>query len=244
MDYSYILNTSIPQKDKLLAFGFSETSDSLELKKEIAGGQFYTEIKLSDKKLCADVFETATNEKYVLFNVATARGAFVGQIRNEVQNAIEEIRSKCFICQDIKEKYIDFLYSYFHTPGDNPWGEQGDDSAKMKCVSSNGQVKGSSATSLGGKYDMYTVYRCPNNKWFALVMRIKFKNLGFESDEPVWAVNLKAENVESITDKKSIFPAYHMNKKYWITVLLTAVTDFEKLCELTKKSYALVQMTH
>lgn len=32
-----------------------------------------------------------------------------------------------------------------------------------------------------------------------------------------------------------------MNKKYWITVLLTAVTDFDKLCELTKKSYALVQ---
>ena len=80
-----------------------------------------------------------------------------------------------------------------------------------------------------------------NNKWFALIMQIKFKNLGFESDEPVWAVNLKAENVEAITDKKSIFPAYHMNKKYWITVLLTAVTDFEKLCELTKKSFALVQ---
>ena len=29
-------------------------------------------------------------------------------------------------------------------------------------------------------------------------MKIKFKNLGFESDEPVWAVNLKAENVEAI----------------------------------------------
>ena len=49
------------------------------------------------------------------------------------------------------------------------------------------------------------------------------------------------EALEAITDKKSIFPAYHMNKKYWITVLLTAVTDFEKLCELTKKSFALVQ---
>ena len=72
-------------------------------------------------------------------------------------------------------------------------------------------------------------------------MQIKFKNLGFESDEPVWVVNLKAENVEAISDKKSIFPAYHMNKKYWITVLLTAVTDFENLCELTKKSFALVQ---
>ena len=215
MDYSYILNTSLPQKDKLLAFGFSEADGRLVLKKEIAGGQFYAEIKLSDKNLSADVFETATGEKYVLFNVASAQGAFVGQIRSEVQNVIEEIRAKCFISQDIKEKYLDFLHSYFNAPGDTPWEEQGDNSS--------------------------TVYRCPNNKWFALLMQIKFKNLGFESDEPVWAVNLKAENVETITDKKSIFPAYHMNKKYWITVLLTAITDFDKLCELTKKSYSLVQ---
>ena len=215
MDYSYILNTSLPQKDKLLAFGFSEAGGNLMLKKEIADGQFYAEIKLSEKTLSADVFESATNEKYVLFNVASAQGAFVGQIRSEVQDVIEEIREKCFISQDIKEKYVDFLHSYFNAPGDNPWAAE--------------------------PYDSSTVYRCPNNKWFALIMQIKFKNLGFESDEPVWAVNLKAENVESITDKKSIFPAYHMNKKYWITVLLTAVTDFEKLCELTKKSFALVQ---
>lgn len=211
------------------------------LKKEIADGQFYAEIKLTDKALAADVFETATNEKYVLFNVASAQGAFVGQIRSEVQNLIEDIREMCFISQDIKEKYVDFLHSYFHTFGDNPWGEQGDAGAKMKCAPANDRVKGSSEASLDRTYDTSMVYRCPNNKWFALVMQIKFKNLGFESDEPVWAVNLKAENVESITDKKSIFPAYHMNKKYWITVLLTAVTDFEKLCELTKKSFALVQ---
>ncbi|MBB5218686.1 putative DNA-binding protein (MmcQ/YjbR family) [Treponema rectale] len=215
MDYSYILNTSVPQKEKLLAYGFTEADGNLVVKKEITDSQFYAEIKLSEKTLTADVFETATDEKYVLFNVASAQGAFVGQIRSEVQNVIEEIRDKCFISRDIKEKYVDFLHSYFNAPGDNPWAEE--------------------------PYNSSTVYRCPNNKWFALIMQIKFKNLGFESDELVWAVNLKAEKVESITDKKSIFPAYHMNKKYWITVLLTAVTDFEKLCELTKKSFALVQ---
>ena len=215
MNYSYILNTSVPQKEKLLAYGFTEADGNLVVKKEIADSQFYAEIKLSEKTLTADVFETATDEKYVLFNVASAQGAFVGQIRSEVQNVIEEIRDKCFISRDIKEKYVDFLHSYFNAPGDNPWAEE--------------------------PYNSSTVYRCPNNKWFALIMQIKFKNLGCESDEPVWAVNLKAEKVESITDKKSIFPAYHMNKKYWITVLLTAVTDFEKLCELTKKSFALVQ---
>ena len=55
MDYSYILNTSVPQKDKLLAFGFSEVGGILMLKKEIADGQFYAEIKLSEKTFTADV---------------------------------------------------------------------------------------------------------------------------------------------------------------------------------------------
>ncbi len=218
MDYSYILNTALPQKEKLIQFGFCNSGDNLLLKREIAGGQFYTLVQLSEKTLSADVYESSTDEKYVLFNVASAHGAFIGHIRDEVETLIEKIRDECFICEDIKQKYLDFLHSYFNTSGDRPWSEQGDETS--------------------------TVYRCPNKKWFALVMKIKFKNLGFESVEPVWAVNLKAENIDSITDKKSIFPAYHMNKKYWITVLLTSITDFNLLCELTRKSYALVNSGH
>ena len=61
---------------------------------------------------------------YVLFNVVSAHGAFVGQIRSEVQDVIDEIRKECFISQDIKEKYVDFLHSYFKAAGDNPWAEQ------------------------------------------------------------------------------------------------------------------------
>ena len=216
MDYSYILNSALPQKEKLREFGFIERDGLLCIKKNIAGDQFYTVISLSEKSLEAEVFETATDEKYVLFDVLSANGAFVGQIRSEVQALIEEIREKCFDSQDIREKYVDFLQKEFSAPGDRPWLAEGDSTS--------------------------SVYRCPSGKWFALVMKIKFKNLGFESDEAVWAVNLKAdaEKIPEITDKKSVFPAYHMNKKYWITVLLTAVTDFEQLCQLTRRSYELV----
>lgn len=218
MDYSYILNSALPQKEKLKAFGFYEYDDFLCLKKSIAGGEFYTIIRLSEKSFNAEVFETQTDEKYVLFDVASANGAFVGQIRNEVQAIIDEIHEKCFDFQDIRQKYVDFLQAEFSAAGDKPWLDEGDSTS--------------------------SVYRCPNGKWFALVMKIKFKNLGFESDETVWVVNLKAdtEKITEITDKRSIFPAYHMNKKYWITVLLTAVTDFEQLCELTRKSFELVSV--
>ena len=73
-------------------------------------------------------------------------------------------------------------------------------------------------------------------------MRIKYRQLGLTGDEEVWGVNMKAsqDEIPNLIDKKSIFPAWHMNKKHWITALLTAATDFEKLCELTQKSWELV----
>ena len=74
------------------------------------------------------------------------------------------------------------------------------------------------------------------------MMKIKYRQLGLTGDEEVWVVNIKADvnEIPKLIDHKSIFPAWHMNKKYWITILLTAVTDFEKLCGLTRKSYELV----
>ena len=73
-------------------------------------------------------------------------------------------------------------------------------------------------------------------------MRIGLKKLGIESDEPVWVVNLKAdaEKIPELVNHKTIFPAWHMNKKYWITVILTTITDFELLCKLTERSFDLV----
>ena len=221
MDYSYILNSALPQKEKLLEFGFCDLKNNgiFVCKKTILNGDFYALVTLniSRGQLEVKVFETATDEKYALFDVPSACGAFVGEVRGEVQKLMEEIRIKCFVIQDIKQKYLDFLHSQFGACGDTPWADDGD------------------ATS--------TVFRCPNNKWFALVMKIKFRSLGFESDEPVWAVNLKADPdlILKVTDRKSIFPAYHMNKKYWLTVLLTAVTDFDTLCNLTEQSFKLVK---
>ena len=51
MDYSYILNTSLPQKEKLLDFGFSEVDASLVLKKEIADGNVIIKAYLSSANI-------------------------------------------------------------------------------------------------------------------------------------------------------------------------------------------------
>ena len=56
-------------------------------------------------------------------------------------------------------------------------------------------------------------------------------------------VNLKVnENkVETLVNNKKIFNAYHMYKKYWISVLINKETDLDKLSALLDDSFELVR---
>ena len=66
-----------------------------------------------------------------------------------------------------------------------------------------------------------------NRKWYALVMRVSRRKFGFESDEIVDVVNLKLpiEMFGSFGAADGVYPAYHMNKLHWISVLLSDATE-------------------
>ena len=61
-----------------------------------------------------------------------------------------------------------------------------------------------------------------NRKWYALVMRVSRRKFGFDSDEVIDVVNLKlpVEMFGSFGAADGVYPAYHMNKLHWISVLL------------------------
>lgn len=216
MDFSFVLRTAAVDFNKLKDFGFVEENGKLLFTKPLSGEfvGFYAEFVLYGNSFSAQVYETETKEKYALLDVPRAKGSFVGGLRQLLSEIVDGIRESCFPSADLKDRYLSFLEQRFQVQPDFPWEDTPD----------------------------YGVFRCKNSKWFALVMKIKFKQLGLLSEEPVWVVNLKAdpEKIPQITDRKSVFPAYHMNKKYWITVILNSVTDFDFLCQLTEESYGLV----
>ena len=61
-----------------------------------------------------------------------------------------------------------------------------------------------------------------NRKWYAIVMRVSRRKFGFDSDEIIDVVNLKlpTEMFGSFGADDGVYPAYHMNKLHWISVLL------------------------
>ena len=61
-----------------------------------------------------------------------------------------------------------------------------------------------------------------NRKWYAIGMRISRRKFSFDSDEVIDVVNLKlpTEIFGSFGASDGVYPAYHMNKLHWISVLL------------------------
>ena len=61
-----------------------------------------------------------------------------------------------------------------------------------------------------------------NRKWYALAMRVSRRKFGIDSDEVIDVVNFKlpTEMFGSFGAADGIYPAYHMNKLHWISVLL------------------------
>ena len=66
-----------------------------------------------------------------------------------------------------------------------------------------------------------------NRKWYAIVMRVSRRKFGLDSDEVIDVVNLKlpTEMFGSFGAADGVYPAYHMNKLHWISVLLPDVPE-------------------
>lgn len=79
-----------------------------------------------------------------------------------------------------------------------------------------------------------------NRKWFAVVMTISAEKLGLMGGM-LDVVNLKCdpEVIYSFHSYPGMFPAYHMNKRHWITAVLDQRTDPEQIKWILDISYDL-----
>lgn len=88
----------------------------------------------------------------------------------------------------------------------------------------------SSAEHPWEKYPDYSVFRRNDNKkWFAVIMRIPISKFGILENRQVNVINLKCteEAMDRVWLEDGIFPAYHMNKDHWISVLLDGSVSIE-----------------
>ena len=101
-------------------------------------------------------------------------------------------------------------------------------------------VYGTDPEYLWAQYPAYSVFRHPlSRKWYAIIMDIPKSRLELEGDEPVTVLDLKCSPlmVGSLLSEPGFFPAYHMNKTSWISILLDGSVSDEKIVPLLELSY-------
>lgn len=68
----------------------------------------------------------------------------------------------------------------------------------------------------------HAVLRHSNGKWYGIIMNITRDKLGLNSNEKIDILVCKCDPMmrELLLSEKGFYPAYHMNKVHWITLLL------------------------
>lgn len=90
----------------------------------------------------------------------------------------------------------------------------------------------------------YAVFRHSNKKWFAIIMNISKNKLGLKGEELVDILDVKCDFITkgSLAGQKGFFPAYHMNKEHWITVILDGSVERDRVFNLIDISYQLTAL--
>ncbi|WP_297963945.1 MmcQ/YjbR family DNA-binding protein [uncultured Anaerovibrio sp.] len=82
-----------------------------------------------------------------------------------------------------------------------------------------------------------------SQKWFCLFMDIPANRLGLEEDTSITVINLKVPKAmrDDLLWEEGIYPAYHMNKRHWISLDLRKADKrmLEVLMDMSYKATAM-----
>ena len=204
-------------KEKLLQYGFREEAEKLIYRKEILDSSFLIEIVFVDSQLLIEVYDLEFDEIYSLYSVDSAVGETVQNIREHVEKLLSSILGLAEESGKISSEIIDYCNDKYGENHVNPFKKHPDILAFVN----------------------------EKNKWYALMSNVEYNKLNKTSNiiTKVKILNVKypTDNISDIIDNQNIFPAYHMNKKHWVSIVLDKNIKLETIKELIDISYSLVK---
>ncbi|MBO5004547.1 MAG: methylated-DNA--[protein]-cysteine S-methyltransferase [Clostridia bacterium] len=207
--------------NRLLDYGFVIDKDNYIYKVNILENTFEINILISNTTRYSKIIDIENNTEYALVDIETATGEFVGRVRQEYQNIINDFIEKCTYKEIFKSKQAKEIIKYIK------------------------QKYNDDLEFLWEKYDDNAIFRNnKNKKWYGVLLTIEESKLNkkCESNKKIEVIDLKyqKEKIEGIIDNEAIFLGYHMNKKSWITVRLDDKIETENIIKLVDNSYNLV----
>ena len=150
------------------------------------------------------------NEEYMPFDIDNNRGGVSSNLHEEADKIIKRLIDESNKESLSKEELFAYLEKTFSCRGDYPFG------------------------------DYHSVaFRNEYKKWFVLYMTVKAKYIYKNKNEDlIEVINIKLPEKElNDSIKRGIaHPAFHMNKKYWVSIVLNEV-KLDDIKELLMLSY-------
>ena len=89
--------------------------------------------------------------------------------------------------------------------------------------------------------DFAVLRRTDSRKWYALIAAVPKDKLGLTGSGHVDILNVKCDSrlIGSLREEPGFFPAYHMHRGSWISILLDGSVDLERIAPLLDMSYEL-----
>lgn len=206
---------------KLEQYGFKKNKDKYTYSTDIMDGDFTLNIAVvNENEIQTELIEKAFGEPYTLHLVEGAEGTFVGEIREQYQKILNDIKEKCF-----EINVFEWEYSY-------------------KVLEYAKEKYGSDAEYLWPKFPRNAICRRNDNeKWYFAILSVKGSKIGLNTDEIVELIDLRAnvEDVPHLIRQPNIYPAYHMNKKHWFTIVLDGSVPIEEIYKYIDISYNLAK---
>ena len=212
------LKNRIIDNKKLINYGFKMYDNKYMYSEKICNNQFEMIVEIKDNLVTSKLIDLVDEEEYVLVDVQDSIGEFVGKVRQQYEERLDDIINNCTEKEVFKQKQTKQIIKYIR--------EKYNDELEF----------------LWEKYDDAAIWRNKqNNKWYGLLMIITEDKLGIDSNKIIEVLDIRYQKEESqkIVDNKKIFPGYHMNKKSWITIKLDNTVATEKIKELIDNSYNL-----
>jgi len=205
---------------KLTKYGFKKFKDTFSYETDIYNGEFTLKITIQadDLTTYTELKEKATGEEYTLHLVEDAQGEFVGQIKEKYKEVLDDIKSKCFETGIFEWNYsyrvIDYCKKKYKDEMEYLWEK----------FPRNGVCR-----------------RKDNKKWYLAILSVKAEKLGYKTDEIYEVLDLRApvNEIPQMIKQRNIYPAYHMNKKSWITIILDGSVNIEEIYKKIDTSYEL-----
>lgn len=209
-----------PEYDLLEPYGFVRKESSYFYSAPLLNGQFKAIIEVDGSgKVSGRVIDTDLEEDYTLFRSASRNG-YASEVREAYLDLLKKMVVGCFKAMPFISRQGNMIYDYvndeYNDTPDKPFR----------------------------KLEDCSVIRNHNNlKWYGLIMVIPKNKLTGESEDKVEVINLKVkpENYDMYVAMEDIYPAYHMNKKNWVSVILDSSVSDELLLHMVDESYSFTE---